>query len=186
MVRLGETDHLPAPIGRHLPRNDKFHQSILRDVTPAGNDTDHVQAASGSKRRPWDEIIQTGFDPDTYVYGQCLALSRRSGQGPMSTWASASTPRATARIRRSAPRTLSRRSVLATYRAGGKGRRLFAELRWDEPDHARRGWSSSLRTRTQVASRAPGTGFLEPRGSGGPSMLVSVGPCTALKLSLSS
>src|SRR5678816_959144 len=45
MVRLGETNYVPAPIGRHLPRGNDEVPSVdpARPYT-AGSDTNNVQA----------------------------------------------------------------------------------------------------------------------------------------------
>jgi hypothetical protein len=97
-----------------------FHKSILRDVTPQEM-TPIMYKLLGLDEAPWDEIVQTGFDPDTYVYGQCLSTVR-AVQGKVDVYMG---------IGVDAPRTrddqaictpdIVRRSVLATYRAGGKG-----------------------------------------------------------------
>jgi hypothetical protein len=98
----------------------KFHQSILRDLTPQ-EATPVMYKLLGLDEAPWDEIVQRGFDPDTYVYGQCLATVK-AVQGKVDVYMG---------IGVDAPRNredqavctadIVRRSVLATYRAGGKG-----------------------------------------------------------------
>ncbi len=98
----------------------EWHQSILRDVSPQEM-TPIMYRLLGLNEAPWDRIVQTGFDPDTYVYGQCRATVE-AVQGKVDVYMG---------IGVDAPRTredqalctpdIVRRSVLATYRAGGKG-----------------------------------------------------------------
>jgi hypothetical protein len=98
----------------------KFHQSILRDVTPQ-EVTPIMYKLLGLEEGPWDEIIQTGFDPDTYVYGQCLATVKAvRGKVDVYMGIGVDAPRNRADQAVCTP-DIVRRSVLATYRAGGKG-----------------------------------------------------------------
>jgi len=71
---------------------------------------DRVQALEG-----------TGFDPDTYVYGQCKAtVEAVKGKVPVYMGIGVDAPRSDERQARCTP-DIVKRSVLATYRAGGKG-----------------------------------------------------------------
>jgi hypothetical protein len=98
----------------------KFHQSILRDLTPQ-EATPIMYKLLGLEEGPWDEIIQTGFDPDTYVYGQCLATVKAvRGKVDVYMGIGVDAPRNRADQAVCTP-DIVRRSVLATYRAGGKG-----------------------------------------------------------------
>jgi hypothetical protein len=70
---------------------------------------------------PWDQIVARGFDPDTYVYGQCLDTVRATnGKVDVYMGIGVDAPRAREDQARCTP-DIVRRSVLATYRAGGKG-----------------------------------------------------------------
>jgi hypothetical protein len=106
--------------GIYFKEMSEWHQSILRDVSPQEM-TPIMYRLLGLNEAPWDQIVQTGFDPDTYVYGQCRATVE-AVQGKVDVYMG---------IGVDAPRTredqalctpdIVRRSVLATYRAGGKG-----------------------------------------------------------------
>lgn len=98
----------------------QFHQSILRDLTPQEM-TPIMYKLLGLNEAPWDEIIQTGFDPDTYVYGQCAATVKAvKGKVDVYMGIGVDAPRNREDQAKCTP-DIVRRSVLATYRAGGKG-----------------------------------------------------------------
>ena len=52
-----------------------FHDTLLRDIDPAEMTPIWYQLL-GLDEAPWDELVATGMDPDTYVYGQCLDTVR--------------------------------------------------------------------------------------------------------------
>ena len=47
-----------------------FHASILRDFTP-DELTPLLYKLLNLNEAPWDEVVQRGMDPDSYVFGQC-------------------------------------------------------------------------------------------------------------------
>jgi hypothetical protein len=97
-----------------------WHQSLLRDVTPQEM-TPIMYKLLGLDEAPWDEIVQTGFDPDTYVYGQCKAtVDAVAGKVPVYMGIGVDAPR-TREDQARCTADIVRRSVLATYRAGGQG-----------------------------------------------------------------
>ena len=98
----------------------QWHKSVLRDVTPQQM-TPIMYQFLGLDEAPWDEIVQRGFDPDTYVYGQCLAAVRAvQGRVPVYMGIGVDAPRTREDQAKCTP-DIVRRSVLATYRAGGRG-----------------------------------------------------------------
>jgi hypothetical protein len=98
----------------------QWHKSVLRDVSPQQM-TPIMYQFLGLDEAPWDEIVQRGFDPDTYVYGQCLATVRAvRGKVPVYMGIGVDAPRTREDQAKCTP-DIVRRSVLATYRAGGKG-----------------------------------------------------------------
>jgi hypothetical protein len=97
-----------------------FHQSILRDVTPQEM-TPIMYKLLDLHEAAWDEIIQKGFDPDTYVAGQCAnAVRGVAGKVPVYMGIGVDAPRNREDQAICTP-DIVRRSVLATYRAGGQG-----------------------------------------------------------------
>ena len=98
----------------------QWHKSILRDVVPQQM-TPIMYRFLGLDEAPWDEVVQRGFDPDTYVYGQCLATVRAvKGKVDVYMGIGVDAPRSREDQAKCTP-DIVRRSVLATYRAGGKG-----------------------------------------------------------------
>ncbi len=97
-----------------------FANTILRDYTK----DEFVPAVSsilGLKEVPVDRVIQEGMDPDTYVYGQCAdAVRGCKGKADVYMGIGVDAPRVRADQAVCTPDTVYR-SVLATYRAGGKG-----------------------------------------------------------------
>src|SRR5437879_5609729 len=61
--------------GVYVKEMTEWHRTVLRDITPQQM-TPLMYRFLGLDEAPWDEIVQKGFDPDTYVYGQCLATVR--------------------------------------------------------------------------------------------------------------
>ena len=106
--------------GVYVKEMTDWHRSILRDVRPQQM-TPIMYRFLGIDEAPWDEVVQTGFDPDTYVYGQCLATVRAvKGKVDVYMGIGVDAPRTREDQARCTP-DIVRRSVLATYRAGGKG-----------------------------------------------------------------
>ncbi len=97
-----------------------FHKSILRDVTPQEM-TPLMYKFLGLDEALWDDLIATGLDPDTYVYGQCAdAVRGVKGNVPVYMGIGVDAPRVQADQAVCTP-DIVYRSVLATYRAGGQG-----------------------------------------------------------------
>jgi hypothetical protein len=97
-----------------------FHKNILRDLTPQ-EFTPIMYKLLGLKEAPWDSLIQQGMDPDTYVYGQCADTVRAvRGKVPVYMGIGVDAPRVQADQAVCTPEIVYR-SVMATYRAGGKG-----------------------------------------------------------------
>ena len=106
--------------GVYFNEMTQWHQSILRDLTPAEM-TPIMYKLLGLNEAPWEEIVQRGFDPDTYVYGQCKAtVEAVKGRVPVYMGIGVDAPRTRDDQARCTPEIV-RRSVLATYRAGGSG-----------------------------------------------------------------
>ena len=98
----------------------EFHKSILRDVTPEEM-TPIMYKLLNLDEAPWGEVIQTGMDPDTYVYGQCQdTVQAVKGKVPVYMGLGVDAPRVQADQAVCTP-DIVYRSVLATYNAGGKG-----------------------------------------------------------------
>jgi len=106
--------------GVYFGEMTQWHQSILRDVSPQEM-TPIMYKLLGLNEVPWDEVVQRGFDPDTYVYGQCRAtVEAVKGRVPVYMGIGVDAPRSREDQARCTP-DIVRRSVLATYRAGGSG-----------------------------------------------------------------
>jgi hypothetical protein len=102
-----------------LEMND-FHRTILRDFTP-DELTPIMYKLLGLDEALWHELVQTGMDPDTYVQGQCEdAVRGVKGRAKVYMGIGVDAPRSRADQARCTP-DIVRRSVLATYRAGGDG-----------------------------------------------------------------
>lgn len=98
----------------------QWHKSIFRDVTPQEL-TPIMYQFLNLDEAPWDELIQAGMDPDTYVYGQCRDTVRAvDGEVPVYMGIGIDAPRVQEDQAECTPE-IAYRSVLATYRAGGKG-----------------------------------------------------------------
>jgi len=98
----------------------ELHKSILRDLTPQEM-TPIMYKLLGLEEAPWDEVVRAGMDPDTYVHGQCAdAVRGVGGKAKVYMGIGVDAPRARADQAVCTP-DIVRRSVLATYRAGGEG-----------------------------------------------------------------
>jgi hypothetical protein len=97
-----------------------FFQSVLRDFTP-DEMIPIMYKLLGLDEAPWESVVQAGLDPDTYVYGQCAdAVRGVAGKVPVFMGIGVDAPRQRADQAECTP-DIVRRSVLATYRAGGEG-----------------------------------------------------------------
>jgi hypothetical protein len=97
-----------------------WHHTILRDLTPQEM-TPVMYRLLDLDEAPWDEIVQRGFDPDTYVYRVCASAERGvAGKVPVYMGIGVDAPRNRPDQAVCTP-DIVRRSVLATYRAGGQG-----------------------------------------------------------------
>lgn len=97
-----------------------FHENIFRDV-PAAEMTPIMYRILGLEEAPWDEVVQAGMDPDTYVFGQCRdAIRGVGGRVPVYMGLGVDAPRTRSDMAVCTP-DIVYRSVLATYRAGGRG-----------------------------------------------------------------
>lgn len=106
--------------GIYVKEMADWHRSILRDVSPQEM-TPIMYRWLGLAEAPWDEVVQRGFDPDSYVYGQCRAtVAAVEGRVPVYMGIGVDAPRTRDDQARCTP-DIVRRSVLATYRAGGRG-----------------------------------------------------------------
>lgn len=98
----------------------QLHESILRDLTPE-EFTPIMYKILGLDEAPWSEVVQRGLDPDTYVHGQCVdAVRGVDGKAKVYMGIGVDAPRQREDQAVCTP-DIVRRSVLATYRAGGKG-----------------------------------------------------------------
>jgi hypothetical protein len=97
-----------------------FHKTILRDFT-ADEFTPGMYKLLGLNEAPWNDVVQRGMDPDSYVYGQCAdAVRGVNGKATVYMGIGVDAPRSRADQAKCTP-DIVYRSVLATYRAGGKG-----------------------------------------------------------------
>lgn len=97
-----------------------LHLSILRDFTPEEL-TPLMFKLLGLNEASWPELFQSGMDPDTYVYGQCVdAVRGVAGKAAVYMGIGVDAPRTRADQAVCTP-DIVYRSVHATYRAGGKG-----------------------------------------------------------------
>jgi len=106
--------------GIYFNEMTEWHKSILRDVSPQEM-TPIMYKLLGLQEAAWDDIVQQGFDPDTYVFGQCRAtVEAVQGKVPVYMGIGVDAPR-TRDDQATCTPDIVRRSVLATYRAGGSG-----------------------------------------------------------------
>lgn len=106
--------------GVYFNEMSQWHRSVLRDVSPQEM-TPIMYQFLGLNEAPWDEIVAHGFEPDTYVYGQCKAtVDAVQGKVGVYMGIGVDAPRSSADQAVCTPEIVER-SVLATYRAGGQG-----------------------------------------------------------------
>lgn len=106
--------------GIYLKEQADFHKTIFRDVSPSEL-TPLMYQFLNLHEAPWGELLATGLDPDTYVYGQCEdAVRGVKGRVPVYMGIGVDAPRSSADQAICTP-DIVYRSVQATYRAGGKG-----------------------------------------------------------------
>lgn len=97
-----------------------FHKSIFRDVSPEEM-TPIMYKFLNLDEAPWDKLIQTGMQPDTYVFGQCRDTVRAvRGKVPVYMGIGVDAPRVQKDQAQCTPEHVYG-CVKATYRAGGKG-----------------------------------------------------------------
>ncbi|MBI9044170.1 MAG: hypothetical protein JEZ06_06775 [Anaerolineaceae bacterium] len=97
-----------------------LHSTLLRDLTPQET-TPLMYKILGLNETEWDKLIETGLDPDTYVFGQCAdAVRGVKGNADVYMGIGVDAPRSSKEMAICTP-DIIRRSVLATYNAGGKG-----------------------------------------------------------------
>ena len=106
--------------GVYMNEMNALHKSVLRDVNPQKM-TPIMYDILGLDEAPWDELLQKGMDPDTYVYGQCVsAVKGVNGKADVYMGIGVDAPRSHPEQAVCTPEIV-RKSVLAAYRAGGKG-----------------------------------------------------------------
>jgi hypothetical protein len=97
-----------------------FHKSILRDFTPA-EFTPVMYKILGLNEAPWDELVQRGMAPESYVGGQCRDTLRAVGNRvAVYMGIGVDAPRTRADQAHCTPEIVYQ-SVMATYEAGGHG-----------------------------------------------------------------
>ncbi len=97
-----------------------FHQSILRDFTPEEL-TPLMYKLLNLNEASWSDVVQTGMDPDTYIFGQCQdAVRGVNGKASVYMGIGVDAPRIRKDQAVCTP-DIVRRSVLASYRAGANG-----------------------------------------------------------------
>jgi len=93
---------------------------VFRDLEP-GLVIELAKAVLGLEEASWQEVVETGFDPDTYVFGQCRdTVAALQGNTPVYMGIGVDAPRSRPEQAVCTP-DIVRRSVLATFRAGGGG-----------------------------------------------------------------
>jgi len=106
--------------GVYMNEMKSLHQSVLRDVTPKEM-TPIMYKFLGLNECDWDELYEKGMASETYVYGQCAdAVRGVDGKVPVYMGIGVDAPRSGPNQAICTP-DIVRRSVLAAYRAGGKG-----------------------------------------------------------------
>jgi len=97
-----------------------FTKTVLRDYEP-GEATTALFRILGLNEAPFADLVSRGMDPDTYVHGQCVdALKGVDGKAKVYMGVGVDAPR-TRSDTATCSTDLVRRSVVATYRAGGHG-----------------------------------------------------------------
>jgi hypothetical protein len=93
---------------------------LFRDLDP-DMVIELAKAVLGLNEATWANVVQAGFDPDTYVFGQCRdVVEAVEGKVAVYMGIGVDAPRAREDQAVCTPEIV-RRSVLATYRAGGRG-----------------------------------------------------------------
>jgi hypothetical protein len=94
--------------------------AVFRDLEPHAV-IELAKAVLGLTEAPWEDIVQSGLDPDTYVFGQCRdTLDALQGGAAVYMGIGVDAPRTRADQAVCTP-DIVKRSVLAAYRAGGHG-----------------------------------------------------------------
>lgn len=106
--------------GIYMNEMKNLHKTILRDVTPEEM-TPVMYKFLGLKESNWNELFEKGLNPETYVYGQCAdAVRGVAGKVPVYMGIGVDAPRSGPNQAVCTPEIV-RKSVLATFEAGGKG-----------------------------------------------------------------
>jgi hypothetical protein len=99
---------------------EDLHRSILRDFLPQEL-TPVMYKLLGLDEAPWDEVVQAGMKPETYVGGQCADTVRGvAGKAKVYMGIGVDAPRQRKDQAVCTPEIV-RESVLATYANGGEG-----------------------------------------------------------------
>jgi hypothetical protein len=99
---------------------EDFHRTILRDFTP-DEMTPIMYKLLGLNEAPWDQVVQAGMQPASYVGGQCAdAVRGVNGKAKVYMGIGVDAPRQRADQAVCTPEIV-RESVLATYANGGQG-----------------------------------------------------------------
>jgi hypothetical protein len=99
---------------------EEFHTTILRDFAP-DEMTPLMYKLLGLNEAPWDQVVQAGMQPATYVGGQCAdAVRGVNGKAKVYMGIGVDAPRQRADQAVCTPEIV-RESVLATYANGGEG-----------------------------------------------------------------
>ena len=99
---------------------EDFHRTILRDFTP-DEMTPIMYKLLGLNEAPWDQVVQAGMQPASYVGGQCAdAVRGVNGKAKVFMGIGVDAPRQRADQAVCTPEIV-RDSVLATYANGGEG-----------------------------------------------------------------
>ena len=99
---------------------EDFHRTILRDFTP-DEMTPIMYKLLGLDEAPWDQVVQAGMQPASYVGGQCAdAVRGVNGKAKVYMGIGVDAPRQRADQAVCTPEIV-RDSVLATYANGGEG-----------------------------------------------------------------
>jgi hypothetical protein len=97
-----------------------FLASFLRDLDP-DQAVEMIKATLGLREARWEDVIERGFDPDTYVYGQAEdTLAAVEGRLKVYMGVGVDAPRSRPEQAECTP-DIVKRSVLAAYRAGAHG-----------------------------------------------------------------
>ena len=106
--------------GVYKKEMSEWHQSILRDFTPQEL-TPIMYKLLGLDEAPWDELLQTGMNPETYVGGVAKDTVRAvEGRVPVYMGIGVDAPRSSADQAICTPEIVEQ-SVLASYQNGASG-----------------------------------------------------------------